>query len=306
MTATSAAPLVSVVIPTYRRPERIARCLEALSALDHPKDRLEVVVVEDGGPTDQLAFLRERDHGELEVRFLGQPHGGPARARNLGAREARGSLLAFTDDDCCPRPDWVTRLVAGLEGRERAMVGGHTINALHRNPFSCASQSLVTYITRYGLEVGEPFFASNNILVARDLFLELGGFDETFPLAGGEDRELCDRLNHLGVPLLYAPEALIDHYHHLSPRAYWRQHFRYGRGAHQYHLRRIARRGRSVTVEVGRMVRDMDPWFYVNLVRFPFRERERLPVLTALLLLASQVPNTLGFFAERLSPGDPR
>ena len=296
-----ALPSVSIVIPTYQRPERIARCLESLRALEHPRELLEVVVVEDGGPTDQLADLRARDFGELRVRFLGQPHSGPAIARNLGAREATGELLAFTDDDCCPRPDWISRLLEVRDGQARMVVGGHTINALGSNAFSAASQSLVTYITRYGQRVGAPFFASNNILIPRDLFLELGGFDETFPLAGGEDRELCDRLNHHGIPQLYAPEALIDHYHQLSGRAYWRQHFRYGRGAYQYHLARVSRRGTSLVEEYGRMVRDMDITFYTGLIRWPFQDDEPRPLRTSLLLLWSQVPNTLGFFAERLT-----
>lgn len=294
-------PTVSVVIPTYRRPERIARCLEALGELEYPRDRLEVVVVEDGGPTEELAPLRGRDFGDLRVRFLGQPHSGPAVARNLGAREATGELIAFTDDDCCPRPDWITRLVEVHAGAARTVVGGHTVNALVSNAFSAASQSLVTYITRYGQRVGEPFFASNNILVPAELFREIGGFDETFPLAGGEDRELCDRLNHLGVPQLFAPAAVIDHFHQLSARAYWRQHFRYGRGAYQYHLARVTRRGTSLVREYGSMVRNMDITFYTGLVRWPFTDREPRPLRTSLLLLWSQVPNALGFFAEKLT-----
>ena len=299
MSATS-YPDVSIVIPTYRRPERIARCLDSLLELEYPQERLQVVVVEDGGPTAEHDDLRARDFGGLEVLFLGQPHAGPAVARNLGARHARGELLAFTDDDCCPRPDWIAQLLAVHGGRERTLVGGHTINALAGNVLSGASQALVSYITRYGQDSGEPFFASNNILVPRNLFNQIGGFDETFPLAGGEDRELCDRLHHLGVAQLHAPEALIDHYHHLSPGSFWRQHFRYGRGAYRYHLSRADRSGTSLVQEYGSMARTMLR-FYTGLLSWPFGGRERRPLSTSLLLLGSQVPNTLGFFAEKLS-----
>ena len=296
-------PTVSIVIPTYRRPERLARCLDALLELDYPRDRLEVVVMEDGGPTDQLAELRARDFGDLVVRILGQPHSGPAGARNRGAREATGELLAFTDDDCCPRADWVSKLVAAHGGASRVAVGGHSENALVGNAYSEASQALVTYITQYGDRIDEQFFASNNFLVSRSVFMDLGGFDESFPLAGGEDRELCDRMNDLDYELRYEPSAVIDHYHALTRQSFWDQHFRYGRGAYQYHVTRSVREGNSLSKEYGGMVRMMAR-FYAGMVRSPFVNGDRRPLRTAWLLLWSQVPNTLGFFAERRSAGD--
>ena len=57
----------SVIVPTYRRPNALANCLEALTRLDHPRNRLEVIVVEDGGPTSAFEALRSRDFGDLRV-----------------------------------------------------------------------------------------------------------------------------------------------------------------------------------------------------------------------------------------------
>ena len=98
-------PMATVVVPTYRRPEHIARCVEAIAAQDYPHELLELVVVEDGWPTEQLESLRRREFARRHVRFEGQDHSGPAAARNTGARLARGDVLLFTDDDCCPRPN---------------------------------------------------------------------------------------------------------------------------------------------------------------------------------------------------------
>lgn len=292
-------PTVSVVVPTHRRPAKLARCLEALAAADYPCDRLEVVVVEDGGPASELDGLRRRDFGPLRVVWLDQPHAGPAAARNRGARHARHRLLAFTDDDCRPRPGWIAGLVEGLEATPGAVAGGHTVNALGSNSYSSASQALVTYITAYGLRHGSPFFASNNIALEREDFARLGGFDETFRLAGGEDRDFSDRCAKLGMPFVHRPDAIVEHEHDLSLRSFWRQHYCYGHGAYRFHLLRTSRQGSTILRDTSRMVRSMELRFYLDLIRFPFHGREtpgRLRI--AVLLLLSQLPNALGFFVS--------
>ena len=296
---------VSVVIPTYRRPERLRRCLEALIRSEGVESALEVVVVEDGGPTPEVQALqdlaRQMPAGlELELRILAQPHAGPATARNRGAREARHDLLLFTDDDCAPAPDWVARMRARLEASPGALVGGHARNALRGNPFSAASQELVTFITRWGLTYGPRFFASNNYGLHRADFEALGGFDESFPLAGGEDRDFSDRCEAAGMRFVHAPEALVEHYHQLGPLAFWHQHFAYGRGAYQYRLRRAQRHGAPFRRELQRTLASTRARFYMDLVTAPWRSPDAPPrILTGLLLAACQVPNLLGFVSER-------
>ncbi len=291
---------LSVVIPTHRRPEQLARCLEALAASDDPGGSLQVVVVEDGGPTHELDALRARSFGGLELVWLDQPHRGPAVARNLGARHSTRDLIAFTDDDCRPRRDWARRLEEQLRSTPGAVVGGRTVNALTDNLWSGASQALVTYITARGQQPGgEPFFASNNLALARAVFDECAGFDETFPLAGGEDRDLCRRLVEGGRRLVWVPAAVVDHDHLLTMRSFWRQHFRYGRGAYQFH-RAQGLRADPADQDPSRGVWDVRARFYLDLVRSPFVHRaapQRLRI--AALLLFSQLPNALGFFAER-------
>jgi len=282
----------SVVVPTYRRPDRLARCLDALAAQRDAGD-LEVVVVEDGGPTSELESLRERHYDSIDVVWLGQDWAGPAAARNLGARHAGGTYLAFTDDDCCPRPDWIATLRRALVGEAELVAGGHTVNAVEGNVFSSASQALVSFITEDGMRRQAPFFASNNVAMTKQAFLRIGAFDETFALAGGEDRDFCDRAADLGCRFVHLPEAVVEHEHRLSARSFWRQHFNYGRGAFLFHQARETR-GESGLVE------SIDPRFYIDLIRYPLRaEHQSRRLTTSLLLALSQVPNALGFFAER-------
>src|SRR3712207_1403127 len=94
-------PFFSVIVPTYERPAQLAACLGALARLDCPAASFEVIVVDDGSaaaPGRRLDEFRDL----LDVRLLTQANAGPAAARNRGASEARGSFLAFTDDDCAP------------------------------------------------------------------------------------------------------------------------------------------------------------------------------------------------------------
>src|SRR4051812_48063528 len=91
-------PFISVIIATYQRPRILRGCLEALSRSDYPRDRFEVLAVDDGGTVD-LGFVPEfRDR--MDVTLLRSRHGGPALARNVGLARAKGEFVAFTDDDC--------------------------------------------------------------------------------------------------------------------------------------------------------------------------------------------------------------
>src|SRR5205085_2187047 len=109
-------PFFSIIIPTYARLERLAICLGALARLEYPRDRFEVIVVDDGSdrsPESVISNFRDR----FNIILLKQSHAGPATARNAGARKAKGDLLAFTDDDCEPASDWL-RALANRFGSE--------------------------------------------------------------------------------------------------------------------------------------------------------------------------------------------
>ena len=121
-------PLVTVVIPTYGRPRQLKACLAALAeqTLAEP---WEVVVVDDGSP-QTLDSVGPAWSGRLDLRVIRQDNAGPAAARNRGVQEARGTFIAFTDDDCLPEPQWLDTLVRAARERPGALVGGTTLNGL--------------------------------------------------------------------------------------------------------------------------------------------------------------------------------
>ena len=286
-------PTFSVIVPTYDRPRLLRRCLTALAALAYPREQFEVIVVDDGGSQPVAALVAEFE-AQLCVRCLTQPNQGPAVARNNGARMANGRFLAFTDDDCAPEPTWLQHLAIQLQNEPQKMVGGYTKNALPRNPFSITSQLLIDFLYHYynQTESRALFFTSNNVAIAADLFWQIGGFDETIPIAAGEDRELCDRWLDHGYQMVYLPRAVISHEHNLRLFSFWRQHFNYGRGAWLYRWLRSQRKAEKVHLE--------SPNFYLKLVSFPLTMARdiRAYILTGMLFF-TQAANATGFFYER-------
>jgi GT2 family glycosyltransferase len=286
-------PTFSVVIPTYARPERLRACLAALPRLDYPSEHFEVVVVDDGSPSPLDAVVAPF-RSRVRLTLFRQPNRGPAAARNAGAARAAGAFLAFTDDDCAPEPGWLAALRDRFAAVPNQLLGGRTVNALPSNPFSAASQDLLDYLYEYfprahGLS---PFFASNNLAVPAARFHQLGGFDEDFPLAAGEDRDFCDRWRERGWPAAFAGDAVVRHAHHLSLRPFWRQHFNYGRGAAHLQAARARR------LEVYRL-KPEPLGFYAGMLRYPFAHYTfGKAALRTLLMALSQTATAAGYMSE--------
>jgi len=294
----SKGPDYSIVVPTYRRRDSLARCLQAIEALRFPRDRFEVVVVDDGSPTPPADLVASMDP-TVQARLVTTRHAGPATARNTGARLAQGRYLVFTDDDCMPHEDWlraIDRWISSSSGD--AAIGGHTVNVLTENAYAAASQGIIDYLYQYfgGYSAARRFFTSNNLVVPREEFLSLGGFNQTFALAAAEDRDFCERWLESGKRLEYVADVVVSHAHILSFARFNRQHFNYGRGALDLHRSRARRGGGSLKIEpVG---------FYAGLVAYPLRQSRswRAAHLT-FLHFWSQVAYISGYFFERLRRG---
>src|SRR5436853_10081 len=107
---------VTVVIPTFRRPHVLIRCLMAIDQQDYPSSRYEVVVVSDraDSETEATVLFMQANTG-MKVRYLPMSQSrGPAAARNLGWRSAQANVVAFIDDDCIPQNNWLSRGLAAL------------------------------------------------------------------------------------------------------------------------------------------------------------------------------------------------
>lgn len=198
------APVVSVVVPTYRRPRLMQRCLRAIVAQTVPAANFEILVVDDGHCDETRAAVAEvaasRPDGPA-IRYLRPTDGrGPAVARNTGWRAARGAIIAFTDDDTLPEPQW-------LEHGERALRPG-VVAVAGRVRVPVGPRPTDHERMTQGLEFAE--FVTANAFVRADALRRVDGFDERFRKAWREDSDLQFRLQQIGE-VGRADDAIVVH-----------------------------------------------------------------------------------------------
>ncbi len=226
---------LSVVVPTYNRRNSLLRLLEALAGQSFPADELEVLVVDDGSSDGSPTVAREMAAAmPYTMRVLDQPHGGPARARNLGVQEARGWGVVFLDDDVVPYPDLLERHAAAL-GRpeDTTVVVGPMLppDGWRRPAWIRWEEAMLDKQYRAMLAGAYSCtprqFYTGNASLPRALFLTAGGFDPRFLRA--EDVELAFRLADHGARFVFEPRARVDHYARRSYAAWCRTPRQYGR-----------------------------------------------------------------------------
>lgn len=200
---------VSIVVPTLDRPDLLERCLKALTVQQWPPQRYEILVVDDAASPEtakQLQRWQQRLAQGPSLRYHTSPgHRGPAAARNIGWRHARGQVIAFTDDDTVPQPDWLKHGMAAFAPGVIA-VSGRVVVPLPADP---------TDYQRNESQLAQAEFVTANAFVRRAVLESLGGFDERFTAAWREDSELhfrlLDRAEARGERLVRAARAVVVH-----------------------------------------------------------------------------------------------
>jgi GT2 family glycosyltransferase len=204
----------SIVVPTYQRSSTLRRTLEALLAVDYPRDAYRVIVVDDANERATANVIAGLAAGDRLHLIAGGRHGA-ATARNTGARAAEGTLLLFCDDDMIVQR---THLRGHLDAHEQlgqVMVGSNrwyspaSLSAFEATPFG---RFRVDLERGFQSREGERLIQNNlyetstlaacDMSVSRDAFWAVGGFDETFPYAGAEDQDLSIRVRDSGHRLV--------------------------------------------------------------------------------------------------------
>ncbi len=218
----------SVIIPAYQAAAVLPRCLGALQQQTIDRAQYEIIVVDDGS-TDSTAEVAEqtlRDFPAAQV--IRAKHGGPASARNLGAWEAQGDLLLFTDADCEPMPEWIEQFARAFADPSISGAKG-TYGTRQRSLMARFVQQ--EYQERYDYTRRQPtidFIDTYSAGYRRKVFVENRGFDTLFPTASVEDQEFSFRLAARGHRLIFVPEALVYHRHNTTLARYFRRKFSIG------------------------------------------------------------------------------
>jgi GT2 family glycosyltransferase len=217
-------PAVSVVVPTYNRAVSLGRLLGHLANCELPAGGAEIVVVDDGSSDDTAEVVAR---SPIDVVFIRQANAGAAAARNKGWRAARGAVIAFVDDDCVPSPTWLVDLVEALDREPGWAAVGGAIEPLVDGMVARFVQA--ERLVGHGAdERGVRYLVTANAAFRRTALEAVGGFDEDFPAAAGEDTDLGFRLAAAGMALGTTASALVLHDHRTSIRGLYRTYHRHG------------------------------------------------------------------------------
>jgi GT2 family glycosyltransferase len=215
-------PRISVVVCTYNGQATLRDCLDGLLKLDYPD--YEVIVVNDGSTDDTAAIA-----AEYPFPVISTANHGLSAARNTGMRAATGAIVAYTDDDARPDPEWLTQLAHTLRTSGHAGVGGPNIPPPGDGAVAeCVANAPGGPIHVLLSDRQAEHIPGCNMAFRRECLDAVGGFDPRFRTAG-DDVDLCWRLQDRGWTLGFNPAAVVWHHRRNSLRAYWRQQRGYGR-----------------------------------------------------------------------------
>lgn len=217
-----ALPAATIAICTRERPDDLARALAAVTAQRHQP--LEVLVIDNAPSTEATRHTVERSSG---VRYVREDRRGLDAARNRALREARGEVVAFTDDDAAPEPEWLASLLANFADRRVVVATGLTLPMELETEAQELFEQHCTFVRGFRRRVFDgqrdnplavgPVGAGANMALRRERVLAMGGFDERLdggmPTRSGGDHDLFARVLMDGHRIVYDPAAVSWHRH---------------------------------------------------------------------------------------------
>jgi GT2 family glycosyltransferase len=214
-------PTFSIIIPTYQS-QQIQQTISAIDCQTQPSNIIEVLIV---GQQDDLSLPDNSRFRYIRV----EKNPSPARNRNVGAFMAKSEWLCFFDSDCVPSNDWFEKVISSL-GNDNIYVGA--IDLLPDMPYWSWCDHLLSFGKQVnGIYKGKylKYAATNNMVVRRNLFIQINGFDESYTLPAGEDYDFCTKARLLGENIRFIHHAVVLHNHtRKSFKNSWNHLYLYG------------------------------------------------------------------------------
>jgi len=233
---------LSVVIPTYNRCESLGKVLNSLSnQVDIDSNQFEILVIDDGS-TDLTRKIVEQCSNESEIitRYFFEHNKGPAAARNVGIKKARGEVILFMGDDTLGAAQFLYQHYDFHRFKHPEphfaalgycpMVQAHNLKPALIQSWLNRKQMAFQNLTHMK-EMNFNYFFTCNLSAKRTFLLQNGLFNEQYPFASGEDIELGSRLTKAGLKLYYNKNAIAYHIHPMSLMSYIKRYFKMGRTA---------------------------------------------------------------------------
>lgn len=218
-------PKVTVVVCTYNGAKTLGWCLEGIREIQYPD--FEVIVVNDGSKdtSEKIAKEAKLPNG----RVITTPNRGLSNARNTGWQEAKGSIVAYIDDDARPDPHWLYYLAYMFRTTTHAGVGGPNLAPLDSEWVSdCVANAPGGPNHVLLTDEEAEHIPGCNMAFRRSCLEAINGFDATFRIAG-DDVDLCWRLQKKGWTLGFSPSAMVWHKRRNSVKTYLKQQKNYGK-----------------------------------------------------------------------------
>lgn len=198
---------ISVVVPTYKRPALLLKCIAALEKQSFLKNDFEVIVVTDGfdykTKSEVINFNSEHHQFNISCHHL-EKKKGPAAARNKGASLAKGELIVFTDDDCLPNFFWIESFWNAYQSQQQKLIAFSGRTIVPHNVQPTDYEKNIAH-----LQTAE--FITANCACSKSAFELIKGFDEDFPIAWREDSEFQFRLIENEIQIIKVESAIVVH-----------------------------------------------------------------------------------------------
>lgn len=208
-------PTVSIIIPAFNEAKHIGECLDSVLRLNYPKDKYDILVVDNGSTDDTLSIVREKG-----VRFIELPVGKVGAVRNAGAKNTESEIVAFIDSDCIAKENWLLSAVKKLKCANVGAVGG-AYNL--RDDASWVERGWVLGDRSGNYQVTS--LVGGSFIVSRQLFERLSGFDEE--INAGEDTKLSKSILMEKLEIWFLTDCSVIHLGYPSTlagfakRQYW-------------------------------------------------------------------------------------
>ena len=283
----------SVIVPAYNAAKTLQSLLDSLSNQTH-KD-FEIIVIDDGSNDETYKIAQSY---ACDLIHLIENHG-PAYCRNFGAQNARGDILVFIDSDCRADRMWIEKMVRHFSQNDTEAIMGKLIllpssllgNSISALGFPAGGAIGFDKIWKVDKEGYTDSLSSCNCAIKRDVFWNVGGFDETFPYAGGEDSLLAYNIRASKYRIKYCPDVLVCHQARDSLNDFFRWHFRRGISSYIF-SRKIARKKEFFILRL---------WSTKNIIKNFFSDK-RFPLIL-FLLGASFIMQLIGFLSAKQNKG---
>lgn len=213
---------VSIVIPAYNCEKTIGQAIETCLEQDYPKDKIEIIVVDDGSTDNTKNIV-----AKYPLKYIYQPNGGPAKARNTGWRNSKAEIVCFLDADCVAERKWIAKMIAHYIREKTVCVGGRYEIANEENLLARCIYS--EFLVRYSKMPELPKYIGSHGYSFRRSFLEkIGGYCEEYTMASAEDNDLAYRILSAGYWPLFDQKIVIAHHFHTKILPYLRIQFWHG------------------------------------------------------------------------------